>query len=105
MTRSLVASGRWLLTPATLLLETIRAGDCGRPRRVVAQTRGRPRQVLLYSDFFYQIDNTTSMLINIGKSVIGSNIHIEVNSLQCSLILLFAICFLAEVVFVSSSLF
>ena len=34
--------------PGILLLETIRAGDCGRPRRVVAQTRGRPRQVLLY---------------------------------------------------------
>ena len=48
MTRSLVASGRWSLTPVTLLLETIRASDCGRPRRVVVQTRGRPRQVLLY---------------------------------------------------------
>ena len=34
--------------PGTLLLETIRVGDCGRPRRVIAQTRGRPRQVLLY---------------------------------------------------------
>ena len=30
MTRSLVASGRWSLTPGTLVLETIRAGDCGR---------------------------------------------------------------------------
>ena len=38
----------WSLTPGTLLLETIRASDCGRPRRVVAQTSGRPRQVLLY---------------------------------------------------------
>ena len=49
MTRSLVAFSRWSLTPGTLLLETIRASDCGRPWRVVAQTRGRPRQVLLYT--------------------------------------------------------
>ena len=46
MTRSLVAFGRWSLTPSTLSLETIRASDCGRPRRVVAQTRGRPRRVV-----------------------------------------------------------
>ena len=41
--------------PGTLLLETIRAGDCGRPRRVVAQTRGRPRQVLLHI-FTWNVD-------------------------------------------------
>ena len=39
MTRSLVASGRWSFMTGTLFLETIRAGDCGRPRRVVAQNR------------------------------------------------------------------
>ena len=58
MTLSLVSFGRWSLTPGTLLLETIRASDCGRPRRVFAQTRGRPRQVILYH-----------------KTISGANMH------------------------------
>ena len=63
MTLSLVTSGRWSPTPGTLLLETIRAGDCGRPRRVVAQTRGRPRQVLLYINLEQDVQET---LFNVG---------------------------------------
>ena len=55
MTRSLVAFSRWSLTPGTLLLETIRASDCGRPRRVVAQTTDRPRQVPLYTHVYSQL--------------------------------------------------
>ena len=44
MTRSLVAFTRWSLTPGTLLLETIRASDCGpqdewSPKPEVAQDR------------------------------------------------------------------
>ena len=39
MTQTLVAFGRWSLTPGALLLEMIRAGDCGSPK-----TSGRPNQ-------------------------------------------------------------
>ena len=46
---SLVALSGQSPMAGTLLLETIRARDCSRYQQVVAQDRGLPRQVLLYS--------------------------------------------------------
>ena len=82
MTRSLVAFSRWSLTPGTLLLETIRASDCGRPRRVVAQTRGRPRQVLLYCHRWTQV---TSYMYLKWELLSGRGINLKtlLRAIQC----------------------
>ena len=67
----MVAAGRWSLTTGTLVIEIIPSGDCGRPRRVVAQTRGRPRQVLLCLGSLSANEGVSQADVNNYRIIIG----------------------------------